>query len=249
MKNGSRRKIVLVTGGSKGIGKSIALKFARNGCDVAVTYNTSTEKAKKVLDEMQRAGSRAALIQADFLEPGAIEKVYHEFDRHYDRLDVLVNNAGWTKYIPHENLDDITDEFFDKIMTINLKSVFFCTRYAARRMKADGGCIINITSTAAYNGIGSNIAYCAAKAGVRSITKSYARVLGPKIRVNAVAPGLTETEMTLSGPPSYRTEQINSTPLGRIAKPEDIADAVYAVANDIKFINGKTIIVDGGRLL
>ncbi len=249
MPNHTKRKTVLVTGGSKGIGKAIALKFAGHGYDTSVTHLPAEQQARQTLDELKTIGNKTVGIEANFLEPGAIEKVFKEFDRHFDHLDVLVNNAGWTKYIPSENLDELNGDFFDKIIRINLRSVFFCIQQAVKRMKTDKGCIINITSIAAYNGIGSNIAYCAAKAGVKSMTKSLAHALGPKIRVNAVAPGLTETDMTLSAPPSYRSEQIGITPLGRIAVPSDIADATYALVHDMKFVNGKTVIVDGGRLL
>lgn len=249
MKNDMHRKTVLVTGGSRGIGKAIALKFARHGYDVAITSIPAEMEAGETLAELEALGSKAAVIEADFLVPGAIEKAFTEFDQYYDRLDVLINNAGWTKYIPHEDLTGLTEEIFDKILTIDLKSVFFCIQHGVKRMKGNDDSIVNITSIAAYNGVGSNIAYCAAKAGVMSMTKSLSRALGPRIRVNAVAPGLTETEMTRSGPKSYRTEQISITPLGRIAVPEDIANAAYALVHDMKFVNGKTIIVDGGRLL
>lgn len=250
MKESTRDKTALVTGGSSGIGKSIALKFAQHGYDVAITYSTSKQRVERVLTELEKTGRRATAIQTNFLESGAIEKAFEEFDRHFDHLDVLINNAGWTKYIPHEDLSGLTNELFDKIVTVNLKSVFFCIQHGIKRMKRDDSCIVNITSIAAYSGIGSNIAYCAAKAGVTSMTKSLARALGPKkIRVNSIAPGLTETKMTDSSPPSYRDEQIRATPLGRIATPQDIANATYALVHEMKFVNGKTIIADGGRLL
>jgi len=242
---------VLVTGGSRGIGRAIALKFARNGYNVAIT-STSLPGERRSLEtavKLDASECRFITLEADFLQSGAIERVFSEFDRHYNHLDVLVNNAGWTQYIAHRNLDELSEELFDKIITIDLKSVFLCIQQAVRRMQGDDCCIVNISSIAAYNGMGSNIAYCAAKAGVNSMTKSLACALGPRIRVNGVAPGLTDTEMTRSGPDSYREEQVRVTPLGRIAVPEDIADVAFALAHEMKFVNGKSIIVDGGRLL
>jgi len=249
MNRNAVKKTVFVTGGSRGIGKAITMKFAEHGFNVCFTYNSNEKEARSTLSSLESLGVSAKAIQANFLEAQAIERTFAEFDRYFNQLDILINNAGWTRYVSHQDLDALTEETFDKIITVDLKSVFSCIKHSVKRMTGNSGCIINITSTAAYNGIGSNIAYCAAKAGVTSMTKSFARSLGPRIRVNAVAPGLTETEMTFSGPTSYRDEQISITPQGRIALPEDISDAVFSLANDMKFVNGKTIIVDGGLLL
>lgn len=242
------RKNVLVTGGSRGIGKAIALKFAENNYNVAISYRQAKDKARETVSLIEDRGVASVAIRTDFLQENAVDNLFSQFDAHFDQLHILVNNAGWTKYIPHENLDDLTGEVFDKIIAINLKSMYMCSREAVKRMTSDNCSIISISSIAAYNGIGSNIAYCAAKAGIVVMTKSLARILAPNIRVNAVAPGLTETDMTESGPGSYRSEQIDMTPLGRIATPEDIADTVFSLEHDLKFVNGKTIIVDGGRL-
>ena len=242
-------KNVLVTGGTRGIGRAIAFAFAERNYNVAITGLTDHKEALNTLKVLSEKGSDSRLFYSDFMLNGAIEKLFEDFDTHYDHLDVFVNNAGWTKYIPHENLDELTEDIFDRIININLKSVFYCAVQAAKRMEGRNNCIINISSIAAFNGNGSNIAYCAAKAGVVSITKSLARVLGNRIRVNSVAPGLTETDMTKIGPEEYRLGEINITPMGRIASPEDVADAVISITENTKFINGQTIIVDGGRFL
>jgi 3-oxoacyl-[acyl-carrier protein] reductase len=242
------RKSALVTGGSRGIGRSIAIDLAKVGYDVAITYNQSESDASQVVDSLRKIGSNAIKIKADFSEPQGIDHVFKQFDFHFSSLQVLVNNAGWTEYIPHNQLNDLTETIFDRIIDIHLKSVFFGSREAVKRMSGSNNNIINISSIAGYNGVGSNIAYCAAKAGVISMTKSLAAALGPDIRVNAVAPGLTETEMTLAAPPSYQVEQTKITPMARLATPQDISNAVMALIQNMTFVNGKTIIADGGRL-
>jgi len=247
--NTQNKRTALVTGGTKGIGSAIAMAYVEHNYDVAITGLQGEKEALDTLDALKEKGSSSKLIYVDFLQAGAIETMFEEFDSHFDHLDVLVNNAGWTKYIPHENLDELTEDLFDRIIQIDLKSVFYCSSHAEKRMKGDNNCIVNVASIAAFNGIGSNVAYCAAKAGVVSITKSLARVLGNRIRVNAVAPGLTETEMTKKGPEGYCIDQIDITPMGRIASPKDIADTVISITENTKFINGQTIVVDGGRLL
>jgi 3-oxoacyl-[acyl-carrier protein] reductase len=243
------RKTALVTGGTSGIGQAIAYRLANAGYNVAISGLCRNQEADETLKVLKEKGSDSKLYCIDFSKRNTVKELFIQFDQDYSTLNVLVNNAGWTQYIDHQKLEDITEEFFDKIININLKSVYFCSSEASKRMQGDNNCIVNIASIAAFNGIGSNIAYCASKAGVVSITKSLARVLGNRIRVNAVAPGLTETNMTKTGPDIYRNEQIKITPMGRIADPDDIADAAYSLIEISKFVNGQTLIVDGGRLI
>jgi 3-oxoacyl-[acyl-carrier protein] reductase len=163
-------------------------------------------------------------------------------------LDVLVNNAGWTKYVNDSDLESLPIEDFQKVVRINLESVFSIIKESISLLNNKESNIINISSIAGYNAIGSNIAYCAAKAGVISLTKSFAKILGPNIRVNGIAPGLTNTEMTLNSPEEYYEFQKKITPMNRIAEPNDIAEVALSLVNNMKFVNGKTIVVDGGRL-
>jgi 3-oxoacyl-[acyl-carrier protein] reductase len=239
-------KSILVTGGSRGIGKAIASKFAKNGYDVAITYSRNRVEAEQTIIELAGFGIKSVSIQCDFSADNSIDIMFKEYDKHFEHLDVLVNNAGWTNYI---DFDQISDELFNKLIAINLKSVFYSMKYGLERMNSNEHNIINVASIAAYNGMGSNMIYCAAKAGVVSLTKSFARVAGETVRVNSIAPGLTETDMTLEAPDSYLDLQRSSTPLNRLARPEDIGDVAYAIVNDMKFVNGRTIIVDGGSLL
>lgn len=245
----AKEKVILVTGGARGIGKAIALAFARINYNVVITALPNEEFAKETIKEIKSLGVKASVIYTDFTLPDAIPGLFSTFEKQYDHLDVLVNNAGWTKYIPHDDLEELSDEVFDKVITIDLKSVFLCIKQAVKRMKGDNNNVINIASIAAFNGVGSNIAYCAAKAGVITMTKSLARVFGKTIRFNAIAPGLTDTDMTKTGPAVYRTEQTNATPMNRIATPQDIADAAVSIVDKMQFINGQTIVIDGGKIL
>ena len=242
------KKTALISGGSRGIGRAIAIKLAQSGYDIAITYHQATEEADKTLSELTKAGANAFKIKADFSKQGEVANAFKQFSKVFNCLDVLINNAGWTQYIEHKKLDDLTEDIFDKIISIHFKSVFQCCSEAIKLMKNDSGTIINITSIAAYNAVGSNIAYCAAKAATNNMTKSLSRALGPKIRVNGIAPGLTETDMTLSAPAAYRKEQTEITALNRLATPEDIADTALSLIETMTFVNGKTIIVDGGRI-
>tara|TARA_B100000575_G_scaffold27000_1_gene18217 strand:- start:24254 stop:24991 length:738 start_codon:yes stop_codon:yes gene_type:complete len=242
------RKKILVTGGSRGIGKSIAHKFASKSYEVIISYSTNIERAEDTVNELNKFGMKCQLVKSDFNSHDSIKEMYAWLNNEDVKLDVLVNNAGWTKYIKDKDINSLPLDDFQKIIKINLESVYYNIQCSLPLMNQAGSSIINISSIAGYNATGSNIAYCAAKAGVNSLTKSFAKILGPNIRVNGIAPGLTETEMTMNGPKEYYENQTSITPLGRIARPEDIADVAFSLVEDMKFINGKTIVVDGGRL-
>jgi len=244
----NEKKIILVTGGSRGIGKSVALKFVKNNYDVFITYVSDLDSAESTIDKLKKYGNNGASIKADFGSTNGVLKMYQDLKTKVSKLDVIVNNAGWTKYVVNEDFDSLSTEEFEKIIKINLESVYLSIKYGVKILDKNQSNIVNISSIAGYNATGSNLAYCAAKAGVISLTKSFAKILGPNIRVNGVAPGLTNTDMTASGPNEYYKQQKNITPLNRIAEPEDIADVTYSIVNDMKFVNGKTIVVDGGRL-
>lgn len=243
------KKVALITGGSRGIGKSTALAFASKGYDVVITYKNNLVEAEKTIKTLTDMGAKAEMIKADFQKTGEPKKMFDKFQEMFSSLNVLVNNAGWTKYISADNLLELDESMFDNIISVHLRASYFNCIFASKLMKGvSSPAIINISSIAAFNGIGSNIAYCAAKAGVVTMTKSLAIALGPEIRVNCVAPGLTNTELTKNAPKSYSQEQIDNTPLKKLAEPEDIADVVFSLASEMKFVNGKTIIVDGGRI-
>jgi 3-oxoacyl-[acyl-carrier protein] reductase len=163
------------------------------------------------------------------------------------RLDILINNAGYTQFIRHADLHALTEEIWDRTFAVNVKGSWFCSRYAVPHMLQQGsGCIVNITSIAGLGMAGSSIAYGAAKAAVINLTRSLARVLGPAVRVNAIAPGVVDTRW-MEGQRQHLEAAIAMTPLKRVAAPEDVAEVALALVTASDFITGQTILVDGGR--
>ncbi|HMG93198.1 MAG TPA: SDR family oxidoreductase, partial [Chryseolinea sp.] len=168
----------------------------------------------------------------------------------YGKLDILVNNAGITTPVAHDDLDSLSDEWIDKIFATNFRGAFAMIRACKNLLtQSDDALVVNISSIAGVSGIGSNVAYCASKAAMDSLTRSLARALAPKIRVVSVSPGLVLGEYVKTFDPSFLKNQLESTPLNRLAKPEDVADVVFALATTLRFTTGSIIPVDGGRLL
>jgi 3-oxoacyl-[acyl-carrier protein] reductase len=244
-------KTILVTGGSRGIGKAMCIAFAQEGANIILNYATDHDKAQKALEELKQYSKKVKIFQADVSSPTQVAEMFKFIDKNFDSIDVLINNAGWTRYIPHQKLNLLSSDLFTQILDVHLKGTFLCSVEAIKRMEKNKteSVIINIASTAAFSGMGSNIAYCAAKAGVVNMTKSMARAFGPKIRVNCIAPGLTETEMTASGPKEYLKENIKHTPLKRIATPIDVSNMALNLVDNMNFVTGQTIVVDGGKSL
>lgn len=241
-------KVALVTGGGGGIGSAICRRLAEAGAQVVINYNNNAAKAQAVADSL--TGDNHLVIQASVTDSAALAQMAAQVAAHYGRLDLLVNNAGITRPVPHANLDELDDAWIDRIMQTNVRGAFACVRaFKELLMAGDGGTVINISSVAAVTGIGSNVAYCASKAAMDSMTRSLARALAPKIRVISVSPGWVWGDYASRMEPAYIQEQINKTPLGRIAQPEDVADAVVAVVTGLTFSTGCVIPVDGGRPL
>jgi len=243
-----KEKTILVTGASRGIGKEIAIAFARIGFKVYVNVRVSLQEAKGVVKTIESIGGKAVLVQADVSNEAHVKRMFKTIEKNIDGLDVLVNNAGWSTRVEFKDLDRISGTMFSRIIDANLKSVFLCSRIAASKIRKKG-LILNIASTSGVSGEGSNIVYCAAKAGVISLTKSFARQCAPHIRVNAIAPGYTDTDFIKTTPRSLINQEIKATPLKRITKPEDIAQVAVALYRDMTFLTGETICVDGGRSL
>ncbi|MCZ2147739.1 MAG: glucose 1-dehydrogenase [Bryobacterales bacterium] len=240
-------KVVIVTGGGTGIGRGISECMAGEGARVVVNYASSREACEETADAICARGGEALAYQASVLAESEVKRMFEEVAARHGRIDVLVNNAGWSKRIPHANLDDLTEEIWDRTLNTNLRGAFYCMRSVVPYLrKQPGSSIINIASIAPYSGQGSSIVYAASKAGVISMTKSFARVLAPDIRVNAISPGFVRTRFA-GWPKEVFDEAEKTTPLKRIATPEEIGTAAVFLAADATAITGETINVDVGQ--
>ncbi|MGE4555390.1 MAG: SDR family NAD(P)-dependent oxidoreductase [Desulfovibrionaceae bacterium] len=241
-------KKALITGGATGIGRAIALTLARAGADVSIVYSRSEQEAQETVQEISALGVKGMACQADVADDGQVRNAVKETLAAFGGLDILVNGAGTTFFVNNADLDGVRSEHWDRIMDVNVKGCFQCSRAAAASLKERRGCIVNITSVAGISGMGSSIAYAASKAAMICLTKSLARVLAPHIRVNSVAPGVVETRW-VAGHEDYVTSQGEKTPLGKLATSEDVAQMVYALIEHAGAVTGQTVVVDGGALL
>jgi 3-oxoacyl-[acyl-carrier protein] reductase len=241
-------KVALVTGGSRGIGKGVALKLAEAGAKVVFTYMSSAEKAKVVEDELKALGQEAKGYQSDAADFAAAEKLIADILNDFGQIDVVVNNAGITR---DNLLMRMSEEQWDEIMQTNLKSVFNITKHVQRTMlKQRSGSIINMSSVVGVRGNAGQSNYAASKAGIIGFTKSIAQELGSRnIRCNAIAPGFIATEMTGELGEDVMQEWLKTVPLNRPGSPEDVANAVLFLASDMSaYISGQTLNVCGGML-
>jgi 3-oxoacyl-[acyl-carrier protein] reductase/pteridine reductase len=235
------RQVALVTGAAKRIGRSIALRLAKEGADVIVNYATSKAEAEELASEIQALGRRAIPLQADVSRRADVHRLFAEIDKEFGRLDILVNNAGMFFAAKFEEL---TDEQWDRIMNANLKSQFLCAQAAAPLMKRHGrGRIVNFSSLGGILPWPAYTHYCVSKAGSIMLTKCLARALAPEILVNSVAPGTIQVP---DEPPDH--DYIKRVPLHRTGTGDDIADAVMYFAT-ADFVTGQVLPVDGGRTL
>lgn len=241
-------KVALVTGGSRGIGKGIAIKLAEHGADVAFTYASSKELAREVEKELTALGVKAKGFQSDASSFEAAEELIAQVNQHFSSIDAVVNNAGITR---DGLLMRITEEQWDQVINTNLKSVFNITKNVQRTLlKQRSGSIINLSSVVGVRGNAGQSNYAASKAGIIGFTKSIAQELGSRnIRCNAIAPGFIETEMTADLGEETMQEWLKSVPLKRAGTTEDVANAVLFLASDLStYISGQTINVCGAML-
>jgi 3-oxoacyl-[acyl-carrier protein] reductase len=214
---------------------------------VVITYRENRERAEALIAALPGSGHRVS--SASVLDSPALGALAAEIASDYGRLDILVNNAGVTRVVPHADLDGLDDATFDHILSTNVRGTFACVRAFQSLLAANHGVVVNISSIAGNTAVGSSIAYCASKAAIDNMTRSLARALAPNIRVLSVAPGWVEGEYASRADPAYLQAQIDRSPLGRIARPDDVAQAVLAACTLLGFTTGAIIPVDGGRPL
>ncbi|MBS0626517.1 MAG: 3-oxoacyl-[acyl-carrier-protein] reductase [Verrucomicrobia bacterium] len=247
-----KKKSALITGGTAGIGKSIALTFAKNGADVAI-FGTNRERAEQTLKELEAIRidpeQKFAIHLVDVSKTADVEQTIQSILNSWGKIDVLVNNAGVTR---DNLLMRMSEEDWDHVVDINLKSIYNTCRVLARSMmKARFGSIINISSVIGLTGNAGQVNYAASKSGMIGFTKSLAKELASRnVRANCVAPGYIETQMTEVLSPQIKEQILAKIPLGRIGNPQDVAQAVLYLACDLSnYVTGQVITVDGGMVM
>ena len=241
------KRVAVITGASRGIGKAIAETLAHEGLAVVVNYLNSSEEAAELVGEINQF-SQAIAVRADVANPNEVRLLADESLKSFGRIDVLVNNAG--VILRPGAWQDITDDVWHRTMDINLYGAFNCIREFAPHLKKNNGKVVNISSTYGIIGAAPVIAYTASKAGLLNLTRSFAKELAPSITVNAIAPGNIDTEMTTSAGDEFIRSVIESTPLKRLGSTQDVANAVSFLASSrADFITGQLLVVDGGHML
>ena len=247
-------RVAIVTGGGTGVGRETSLALGRLGYAVVVNYSRSQVEALETVSELTGLGVRAHSYQADVASDEACRAMVAFTLEKLGRIDVLVNCAGTTDFIPFQNLDAVTDESWLRLYRVNVMGAFHCARAVREAMvHGGGGQIINVSSVAAQLAQGSSIPYCCTKAALDNLTVSLARTLAPQIRVNAVAPGFIAGRWTQAGLGS-KYEEIkqayeNTLPLGRVCEPRDIADGIVSLVTGSAMLTGQTLTVDAGMMI
>jgi 3-oxoacyl-[acyl-carrier protein] reductase len=241
-------KTAVILGGSGGIGAAAALLFAEAGARVAVVASRNPSKAETVSRALPGSGhgAYAAAVQ----DSAALARLAQAVQADFGGADILVNSAGMTRPVAHADLDSLTDDLFDEVLTVNLRGAFAAIRVFAPLLRASGqGLVVNISSIASETAVGSSVAYCASKAGMDVMGKALARALAPSIRIMTVSPGVVDTDFVPGRGPDWSQKQAAATPLKRLTSPNDVAQAVLACATSLAFSTGSVIQVDGGRHL
>ncbi|GGA92341.1 3-oxoacyl-[acyl-carrier-protein] reductase [Ornithinibacillus halotolerans] len=242
-------KTAIVTGGSRGIGKSIAIELAKQGANVVVNYAGNEQKAQEVVEEIERLGVQSIKVQADVANEEQVKEMIKQTIDSFGRVDILVNNAGITR---DNLLMRMKETEFDQVINTNLKGVFMCTKAVTRQMmKQRSGRIINVASIVGVSGNPGQANYVAAKAGVIGLTKTTAKELASRnILVNAIAPGFISTDMTDQLTDEQKEGMLSLIPLAKFGQPEDVAKVVrFLASDDANYITGQTIHIDGGMVM
>jgi 3-oxoacyl-[acyl-carrier protein] reductase len=248
-----RGKTAIVTGSAVGVGRATALDLARRGANVVVNYSRSEDDAREAVRLVEAAGARALLVRADVADDAQVEGMVRQAVDAFGGLHVLVNNAATTRFVGFPDLDGMKAEMWDEIFAVNVKGAFFCARAAAKAMRASGGAgaIVNVASVAGVRAVGSSIAYAASKAALINMTVALARVLGPEIRVNAVAPGFIETRWLRNGLgdqiyEAARKAESARAPLKAVCTPEAVSQLILSLIKGADMVTGQTVVIDGG---
>ncbi|MEM6284446.1 MAG: SDR family oxidoreductase [Chloroflexota bacterium] len=248
-------RVVVVTGAGGGIGSAVCRGFAALGASVVLVYRSSKAATEELMVSLPAEGDQQhIMVQANVDNSAEMEKLAQTVAVTYGRVDVLVNNAGFTQFVAHDDLTGLDDDLIDRIFQVNFRGAFAGVRVFKEQLMqaaADGdpALVINMSSIAGTTGEGSNVAYCASKAAMDSMTRSLARALSPHIRVLSIAPGLVDGEYAKNLDAAWYDAQVQTTPLKRLALAEDVAAACVAAATQLKFTTGNIIHVDGGRPL
>ncbi len=247
-------KAAVVTGAGTGVGRATALELARRGCSVLINYSRSKSEAEQTAAEVTALGVKGIAVQADVADDSACRKMIDIAVAEFGRLDVLVNNAATTSFIPHDDLDAVKPEDWTRIFSTNLIGAFQCARAAKAALLASGnGEIVNVSSTAGINGTGSSIPYCASKAALNSLTVTLARVFAPTVRVNAVAPGFITTRWLQKGLgdqyDAIKARAEGHALLGKVCNAEDVAALILNIITGPDLITGQILPIEGGTLI
>lgn len=238
---------MLVTGATGGLGRKICARFAEDAWRVVVGYRSDRDAAEKLAADL---GYRAFALHCTVDDSAALARAHHIVAAAAGSLDCLINNAGMTRFVPHSDLEALDDDLFDKIFRTNVRGAFAAVRAMTPLLrKGHEPSIINISSIAAVTGMGSNVAYCASKAALDSMTRSLGRALAPDIRVISVSPGVVDTDFIKGVDLNWRERQQHATPLLRFANAEEVAQACFVAATALTFTTGSVIPLDGGRPL
>lgn len=241
-------QVAVVTGGGTGIGRSCCLGLAREGAKVAVNYSRRQQQAEETVRAIEDLGGEAFSIRADVSQDVEARALIEQAVERWGRLDILINNAGWTKRTPHSELELLSEEIINHTLAVNTKGPLYCCRAAIPHMQKQGaGYIVNVTSVAGFLGVGSSIIYAGSKAALSTITKSLARAFAPTIRVNAVAPGFVDTGFA-DWSPEFIQQATKESHLGRLVTTEDVAATILFLVTDGRGLTGEEILVDGGMV-
>ncbi len=249
-------RVALVTGGATGIGRATVLRLAEQGvAGVAVNFRTAEREAEEVAAEARRLGAQAWCVRADVRDDVQVRAMMRDVGERFGRLDVLVNNAGMTHWVPAADLEALTDEMWAEVLDVNLVAAYRTVRAAAPLLTAARGAVVNVASVSGIVAAStiSSLAYGSAKAALMYLTRGLAVALAPHVRVNAVAPSFTDTRWMRDHYQEDYQSQIQraaaAIPLGRIAAPEDVARAIASLVAGSDFVTGQTLVVDGGLTL